>query len=311
MKPAALKLLPFIALILSHSIWGGNFVVAKITLQEFPPFTLAFLRFGLASLLLTPFLLAETKKIKIKPEHLPHLIAVGIFIITLNIAFFFAGITRTTAINASVLTLIIPMMAVLMGWIFLKEKIYRVNLFGIVLGLIGALVVIGLPQILSGDFSSEVIMGNILIILASIVFVVGAVISKKMLQKYPSLIVTTIAFLVGAVTFFLPALNEYLKDPLWPEQVTMLGLLGLVYMTLLSSISAYFLFEWGLAKVGVIKADLFQYIEPLIATTLAILILGEIISIEFIAGAILIAAGVYFGTLGKEVHHRRHKPHRI
>jgi len=39
--------------------------VAKITLQEFPPMTLALLRFSLASLLLAPFFLAETKKVKI------------------------------------------------------------------------------------------------------------------------------------------------------------------------------------------------------------------------------------------------------
>lgn len=303
--------IPYLALILAHLIWGANFVVAKVTLQEFPTHTLAFLRFALASLLLAPFFLAETKKVKIKKEHLPKLIAIGIFIITFNITFFFAGIQRTTAINASILTLIIPILSVILGWAILKEKVYVINLLGIGLGLLGALIVIGLPQIILGDFSPEALLGNILMILASISWVVGAAISRQMLKIYPSLIITAVAFMVGVITFFLPAVREYILDPGWPERITMLGFLGLFYMTALSSISAYFLFEWALSKTSLIVADLFQYIEPFIAAGLAILILSERISFSFIIGAVLIALGVYWGTFAKEVHHRHHRTHRI
>jgi len=154
------------------------------------------------------------------------------------------------------------------------------------------------------------LLGNILVTLATVSWVIGAIISKGMLKKYPSMIVTAIAFLVGTLTFLIPAGLEYLKNPSWPFQITMLGLLGLVYMTLLSSISAYFLFEWGLAKTSVGMADLFQYIEPFIATFLAITILEEKMSPTFLGGAALIAIGVYLGTLAKEAHHRHHKFHR-
>ncbi len=297
------------ALLIAHLIWGANFVVVKLVLQEFPPMSLAFLRFSFASLLIAPFFLAETKKVKIKKEDLPKFIAIGIFAITLNITFFFEGIKRTTAINASILTLIIPMLSVLLGWLFLKEKIYLVNLLGIAMGFLGALVIIGIPQLIGGSASSQILLGNILIILASTSWVFGAIISKQILSKYPSLVVTALAFLVGILTFFLPASLEYFKNPAWISQVTVLGILGLSFMTLLSSISAYFLFEWGLAKTSVAIADLFQYIEPFIATVLAILILGERISTTFLIGAILIAIGVYLGTLAKERHHH-YKTHR-
>jgi len=271
--------------------------------------SLAVLRFALASLLIAPFFLAESKKIKIKKQDLPKLVAIGIFAITLNIAFFFEGIKRTTAINASMLTLIIPILSVLFGWWFLKEKVFLINLLGIVMGLLGALIVIGLPQIIAGTISSQMLLGNILIILASVCWVSGAVISKKIMAKYPSLVVTAIAFLVGVVTMFWPAALEYLENPSWMNQITILGILGLTFMTLLSSISAYFLFEWGLSKTSVTVANLFQYIEPFVATILAILILSERISTSFTIGAILIAAGVYLGTLAKEKHHHL-KTHR-
>ena len=287
-------------------------MVAKVTLQEFPPNSLALLRFSLASLLLAPFFLAETKKVKIKVEDLPYLVGVGVTIITLNIAFFFAGITRTTAINGSVLTLIITILSVVLSWIFLKETIYFINIAGVILGLLGALVILGLPQILIGigNFSAEAFLGNLFIILASVSFVVGAILSRKMLKKYPSLIVTGVAFLTGVAAFIIPALNEYLHDPAWPNRISMLGAFGLLYMALLSSISAYFLFEWGLAKTSVVAADLFQYIEPLIAVSLGILVLGESIGNLYIVGSSLIILGMFLGTFAKEKHHRIHKYHR-
>jgi drug/metabolite transporter (DMT)-like permease len=306
--------LPMVALVLSHVIWGGNFIVAKVTLQEFPVYTLAFLRFALASLLLAPFFLAETKKVKIEKSDLPKLSLVGILMITVNISFFFAGIKETSAISASALTLIIPLLSVLLGWWFLKEKVYIINLLGISLGLIGALIIIGLHQIAFGSFSSEDLVGNIFIVLASVSFVIGAMFSRDLLKKYPSMIVTAVAFLIGVVTFFPPAVQEYLSNPSWTSQVTALGLIGLLYMVLLSSISSYFLFEWGLAKTSLIRADLFQYIEPIVATILAVLILGERVPFSFVIGAVLIILGVYWGTLGKERHHHHkphHKPHRV
>ncbi|MDO8618762.1 MAG: EamA family transporter [Candidatus Daviesbacteria bacterium] len=303
--------LPYLALLIAHIIWGANFVVAKVTLQEIPPNSLAFLRFGLACLLLTPFLLAETKKVKIAKEDLPKLVLIGVLIITLNITFFFAGITKTTVINAAVLTLIIPVLSVFFGWIFLKEKVYLINLAGIVLGFLGAIIILRVPQFFIGTFSPTEVIGNILLILASIAWVAGAVISREMLKKYPSLIVTSIAFMVGTVTFILPAANEYLHDPTWLGHVTWLGIFGLVYMTLLSSISAYFLFEWGLAKTSVVSANLLQYIEPFVAAGLAIMLLGEQITVPLLVGAVLITAGVYLGTLAKESHHKSHKTHRF
>lgn len=273
--------------------------------------TLAFLRFALASLFIAPFFLIQTKKIKINKKDLPKLIAIGVFAITLNITFFFEGISRTTAISASALTLVIPALSVLLGWIFLKEKIYLVNLGGILVGLIGAGIIIELPQIFFGDYSPAQLFGNVLIILASLCWVVSGIFSKEMLKKYPSLTVTGVAFLVGTLTFFLPAAKEYIQTPDWTEHVTIIGFLGLVYMTLLSSISAYFLFEWGLAKTSVNKANLFQYIEPFVATFFAILVLGEQLTPPFIFGAILIGLGVYLGTLAKEHYHKAHKTHRF
>ena len=175
---------PYVAIILAHIIWGLNFLVAKLTLAEFPPMTLAFLRFFLATLLLVPFLLAE-KKIKIEKVDLPKLICIGILMASLNIAFFYMGLSRTTVIDASVLTMVIPIISVLGGWVILREKVYSANLIGIILGLGGTIAVIGIPLLFLGvQISASMMLGNFLIILASVSWVSGAILSKTICNYY-------------------------------------------------------------------------------------------------------------------------------
>lgn len=307
-KKVLIKSWPYLAIITAHFIWGVNFIAAKFALQEFPPMTLAFLRFFFALILLSPFLLTEKRKVA--KSDLPVLIGVGLLMVTLNIGFFYEGLKRTTVTTASILTLAVPIFSVLGGWWFLKEKVYVVNLAGIFLGFIGTIFIVGLPFIILGiQPTSDAMLGNFFIILASISWVAGAILSKKVLRKYSTLTLTAIIFAVGAVTFLIPALTEYLQNPNWYQQVTILGILSLSFITIGSSICAYFLFEWGLSKLGVIKADLFQYIEPMIATTLGVLILSEQLRFSFIIGAVLIGLGVYWATLAKE-QHKHHKAHR-
>lgn len=274
--------------------------------------SLGFLRYGLACLLITPFLFSlPYADRKIKFEHLPKLILGGLLMATINIALFYMGLKRTTAINASVLELSIPVISVIAGWWFLKEKIYYANLTGIIISLLGALSIIGIPLLLLGNFSSKEFVGNLLIIASSISFVAGALIMKKMLKIYSPLIIVAITFLTATLAFALPALLEYLQNPTWILKVSILGIFGLIYITVLSSICAYFLLLWGLNKIPISHANMFQFIEPAVAATLAVPLLGERISFSFIIGTCLIILGVYWGTLGKEEHHHiHHKQHR-
>lgn len=335
------KAWPYTAILLAHSIWGVNFIIAKLTLQEIPPMTTAFLRYTFASLLLLPFLiiaqeapwsnlhrifrfLPEGDGIKknaidalegqtqryIDRHDLPEIIAVGVLMITLNTSFFFLGLSKTTAASASILTMIIPVLSVIVGWMILKEKIYVVNVFGVLAGLAGTIAVLGVPLISIGaGLQADAMIGNILIILSSLCWVAGALFSKQLLSKYSTLTMTFTMFLVGSLTFIIPAANEYLQNPAWTQQVSYLGIFGIFYMTLASSISAYFLFQWSMDQIGLVKADFFQYLEPLIAIAMGIFVLGEQLRFSFVIGAVLIILGSYWSTLAK-VSHKHNKAHR-
>jgi drug/metabolite transporter (DMT)-like permease len=175
--------------------------------------------------------------------------------------------------------------------------------------LLGASSVIGIPLLFFGSFSGKEFFGNILILLSAVSFVIGSMILKKMLKIYKPWVLTGIIFLISASAFFLPAFMEYLQNPNWVLKVSLLGIFGLIYITVLSSICAYFLLLWGLSKIPVSHANLIQYIEPAVAASLAVPLLGERISFSFIIGTCLIVLGVYWGTLGKQEHHHSHHKH--
>ncbi len=308
-----LKPFPYLALIAANLIWGANFVVAKITLQEFPVMSLSFIRFIAALILIFPFVLTlEPKKRVIKSADLPRIFLVGILMVTFNIALSYEGLARTTAINASALSLSVPILSVLAGWWFLKEKIFVVNLVGILTGLLGTFLILGLPLLTASRGNPTNFLGNSLIVLSGICVVAGTVLAKDLLERYSPLLVTALMFAVGALTFFVPFILDYFKNPTWLAHISIVGALGLLYITVLSTICAYFLLNYGLSRIDVVKANLFQYMEPAVAATFAVPILGERISFSFIIGTCLIVLGVYWGTLGKPHHHHIHyRQHRI
>ena len=288
-------------------------MVAKITLTEFPLMSLAFLRFALAGLLIAPFLIneqqAEAKKQRITLPDFVKLLFAGLFLVSFHIALFYQGLMRTEAINASVLSLIVPIFSVIAGWIIFKEKIYWINLVGSLTGLFGAFVVIGIPLLFLGTVSGTTLLGNILMILSSVSFVTGAIMCKQILKKYSTLTVTSTLFLVAVLSFLVPAAKEYFDNPNWVSHVSILGLLGFAFIVMLSTVCAFFMYEWGIKKVGIAQAELFQYIQPAVAATLAVPLLGERISFSFIIGTCLIILGVYWGTLGKSEHHHHSLKH--
>ena len=107
-------------------------------------------------------------------------------------------------------------------------------------------------------------------------------------KKLDPFILSTTSFLVGFLTF-LPfiLINGSISTP--PSQ----ALPGILYMALLGSIVAYFTYIYGLAKIEASEATIFTYLQPLFAVPAAAIFLDEKITGAFLAGAILVAAGVF------------------
>src|SRR5258706_1260459 len=124
----------FLALVIANTIWGFAAPIFKLSLQNIPPFTLAFWRFFLGAIIILPFV---GKKINMKMDSKKDTVLLflyGFFGITLNIIFFFLGLRLTYSINSPVIASAQPIITLFLALFFLKESFVAKKFFGMMLG---------------------------------------------------------------------------------------------------------------------------------------------------------------------------------
>lgn len=289
-----------LALISANIIWGAASPIFKLALENITPFTLAYLRFFLAAILLFPF---AAKHLWIKREDLGDLVLLSFFGITVNITFFFFGLRLTPSINAPIIGSTGPVLGYIASIIFLHEKPKFKVLSGTLVSLLGIFIILFQP-ILTRGLDGQV-LGNLFLLIATIGAVEHSIFSKKSLGKYHTMTVTFWSFIIGSITFFPMFIYELYKyHPL--NALDVRGISGLIFGIFFSSALAYYLFEWGLKRVFTQEVGIFTYIDPIVAAVLAWFLLGESITTLFLGGSFLVFFGIFIAE-GRLHWHPIHK----
>ena len=137
--------------------------------------------------------------------------------------------------------------------------------------------------------------GNLLVLLAILISVATSVLAKKLLrERLDMMTATNLTFIVGFATMApIAILLTGFSGTL--GQITSLPLnvhLAVVYMALISGTLAYYFWLKGEKSIEVGEVGIFTYLQPVFATPLAIVWLGEQITLPFVVGAVVIALGV-------------------
>lgn len=281
------KSLPILALITASIIWGAAAPIFKWSIQNIPIFPLVFVRFFIASIFLIPFL----KTTRIKLSDFGSVSLLGIFGITINSGLFFLGISLTSSINAGLMAASGPIFTILAAKIFLKENGSRKLIVGALVGLLGVLLISG-QSILKAGISTD-LLGNLLLILSIWGTVGHEIMIKKLQLKYDSVLLTYAMFLIGALTFLPLAYFQLAQNPSFLLHLDIRGITGIVFGILLSSLAAYFLWNWGLSKMPAGKGSVFLYADPIASALIALPLLGEKLTLPDVFGAILIFSGIF------------------
>lgn len=292
----------FILIITATVIWGATAPIMKLTLTEIPIFSLGFLRQLIAAIIFFPF---AARDLKIEKEDIKPLVIATLLGTNINLFLFFSGLELTQALNASILVSTVPIFTLLAAHIYLKEKLTSKLIMSSVAALLGALIIIGIP-IMSSDFKS--VLGNILLLGATLSFVAYEIIAKKLLRKYSAAKVTFYMFVVAAIIFLPYSAIELVADPTWPLRVSLSGALGLLYGIVLASAAASYFWQKGLSLLPTGEAALFFYLDPISGIVASMLILGEKVTTTYAVGSILIVIGVYLAEHHRNNHilHKRH-----
>lgn len=290
MFPARLK--PLLAISFAAIIWGGASPIFKWSLTNIPPFTLAFLRFSLAALILYPFL--QKKFFLIAKKDWLWIFLFGFFGITINISAFFLGLRLAPSINASIIGAVQPLILLALGAFYLKEKIEKMEILGTLISLVGILVIILDPLLTNGQAAKTSFLGNLFFIIAMLGAVGQTLIGKKLFNKYLfPLPLTFYAFCVGALSFFPLFLLEYWQNPGWLGYLNISGGVGIFYGVIFSSLLAYVFYDYGLSKIEASETGVFNYLMPVTALLIAVPFFGEKITWPFLIGSLLVLSGIF------------------
>ncbi len=285
--------LPILSLIVANIIWGAASPIFKWSLQSTPLFTLAFIRFYFASFIL--LLILRKKIFDFHKEDFFQIFLVGFFGVTCNIIFFFLGLKLSKAINAPIIASTQPLIIFVIAVIFLKEKIKTNKVIGLILGFAGVLLIIIQPMIERG-LTLEV-LGDLLLVLATLGAVGQTIVGKKLMNEHKKLdpfVLTFWMFFVGTISF-IPFMIPEILNPKF-TLVSLLApqpLIGILFGVFLSSLAGYALYMYGLSRITASETGIFTYIDPVAAIVIAIPLLHETISWEFIVGSLLIFGGIW------------------
>lgn len=288
--------LAYLALILSAFIWGIAPPIIKYTLRFISPATFLFYRFLLASLVIAIPTYLRIKKIKPEKKDWPIYLLLGFLCTPLNLSLLFFGLNKTSAVDASLISITSPVFVALGGVFFLKECITRKELFGLTIAISGTVLTIFQPLLESNSTFSGNLKGNFIVFLGTLVWVIFILLAKKYRHLDPFLL-SSFSFFVGLVCFLpfaLPSLTTgYLlltTNVIW----------SVLFMGIFSSIIAYSAHLYGLSKIEASEAEIFTYLQPLFTVPIAFFFLGEKISPAFLLGAALIGLGVFISGSRKK-----------
>jgi drug/metabolite transporter (DMT)-like permease len=255
------------------------------------PLTFILLRVGCALVLFLIFHALFIRE-KVARKDLGGLALSALFGVAANMLMFFEGLANTTPINASVLMMVTPIFVFVIYTVVNRQKISWIKAGGIALAAAGAMLLMGGKRL---SFSKDTLYGDVFIILNALSYAVYLVYVKKFIKKYSPITVSKWNFIAGFI-FVLPFGVGGLEAINWASFTPFVWfcfwfvLIGTTFIT-------YLLNAWALQHAPSTLVGSYIYLQPVVATTLALVVRKDELTAEKIIFILLIFVGVYLVSL--------------
>lgn len=281
----------YVKLMLTAVFWGGTFIAGRVIARDIGPFSAAFFRFLIASAVL----FMVTVRLEGRVPGLKGAQVIPVFLLGLTgvfayNVFFFKGLKLIAAGRAAIIIASNPIFIAMLSAYFFKEKLTPVKLFGILISVAGAVIVIarGDPGLL---FSHGIGWGEVYIFGCVASWVAYSLIGKAVLAGLPPLTAVFYASAVGTFFLFFPAYWEgaFAACVNYPA----VDWFGMFYLGFFGTVIGFVWYYEGIKTIGPTKASLFINFVPISAVLLAFLMLEEPITMSLLVGTVLVSCGVY------------------
>ncbi len=263
-------------------IWGIPYLFIKIAVVELSPEMLVVLRTGLAAVILLPIAARRGAILPVLRRWKP-LLAFAVVEIVLPWYFLNAAEVRLPSSTAGLLLSATPLAAVAIAFMLgSRDRLTRVNVIGIVIGMLGVAAIVGLD--LAGSDLGSVAM----LLIVVIGYALGPAILAKWMSDLPGVGVIAVALTIALfITLPVVAITGG-----WPTAVPSLPVIGsVVVLAVVCSALAFMLMFALIAEIGPIRMTAITYVNPAVAVLAGALILSEPITVWTVIGFALILVG--------------------
>ncbi|TCO74532.1 DMT family transporter [Marinisporobacter balticus] len=287
------KILPILAGMITAIVFGFSFLFTKEALVAIAPFDLLSFRFGTATLVLIFLRFMGIIKTNYKDKNLKVLFILALFQPVLYFIFEIMGLSRTTTSEAGIMMSLIPIIVTCLASVFLKEIPSKPQVLSIFLSLIGVFIVILMKDI----YTSGSLLGILFLIGAVLCAATLNILSRKLSIEFKPVEITFFMMCTGAIFFNgFSFINHGIKGDL--TNVFMLFgdtkvIIAILYLGVLSSVVAFFLTNYNLAKLEASRAAVFANLTTVISVIAGVFIRKESFTIYQFVGTCMILLGVW------------------
>lgn len=285
----------YLKLLLTAFFWGGTFVAGRILKDNVGPFSAAFLRFAVASILLLAIVRKSTGCFpRLERTQWLSVALLGLTGVFAYNAFFFKGLQLISAGRASLVIATSPVLIALFSAWFYSEKLSPVRITGILLSMTGAMVVISKGS-LAAIVDSGPGLGELMIFGCVLSWVAYSLIGKTVMQTISPLVAVAYSAFAGTLFLLFPAWAEGMPGALLAYSPTEWA--SIIYLGLFGTVIGFVWYYEGIRQIGPLRAGLFINFVPASAIILAFLILSEPVTASLLIGAGLVVTGVCLTSL--------------
>ena len=285
-----------ISLLLAAFFVGTDFVSVKYALRGLPPLALVPLRYIIAGLLILGLLrlIGNTGGVGLPLKDLPLMAGLGFVGVTLNQTGYTVGLSLTSGSNGALIFATAPVWGLLLGIVLRLERGTWLGAGGLVLA-IGGVAIVVRDGLGSPEASAA---GDLLVCVSAFSWGAYTIFSLPILKRFDPLVVAGWTVLLGglaalpfAFTGF-PGLSEPVTSVNW-SSVGMGSWVAAVYSTVLASGFAIAAWQANVSRLGANRVLVYMYLVTIFGLVFSVLLLGEELSFEKLAGAAVILIGVY------------------
>ena len=266
-----------IVILLTNIIFGINTPLAKNALSSVGPYAMTTFRFaGCTVLFWAASLILHPPKINKKDIGL--LCIASLFGIVFNLFLFILGLYYTTPTNASIIVSMTPIFTMILAFVFLGDLL------------------IFTKQGVSAMAKNNT-LGIIFVVISSISYAIYLTLFSKLIKRNHPVNIMKWMFLASTIVV-LPITYPHLRS-LDFASITSTTWLEISYVVVLATFLNYLFIPMGQARLRPTTLSMYNYVQPVVTTTIAIITMMDVLTIYKVLAAILIFSGVYIVTTSR------------